>query len=233
MGPTDICILQWNCRGLYANFSNIKEIIEQYDPVLMCLQELILGQINKPSVKGYCSLHSTGRGGAGLFIRADIHFAEIQLRTTLQAVAATVYIGKQYTVCSVYLPPTPSISYEELAELLQQLPRPALLLGDFNARDPLWGDCLSSPRAPQIKKIMDDLDMGLLNSGEPTHYHEQTDTYACIVLSLLLTDSHVDFCWKVINPSEEELGLRSFHDCDHKEHTHTPGPNRWNLRRTN
>ena len=201
----------------------------------MCLQELILGQINKPSVKGYCSLHSTGRGGAGLFIRADIHFAEIQLRTTLQAVAATVYIGKQYTVCSVYLPPTPSISYEELAELLQQLPRPALLLGDFNARDPLWGDCLSSPRAPQIKKIMDDLDMGLLNSGEPTHYHEQTDTFTCIDLSLLSTDSLADFCWKVINPSEEQ------YDSDHfpilitrnTQNTPTPGPNRWNLRRAN
>ena len=38
------CILQWNCRGYYANFSNIKELLDKYNLAIMALQELIMGQ---------------------------------------------------------------------------------------------------------------------------------------------------------------------------------------------
>ena len=66
------CILQWNCRGYYANFSNIKELYDKYNPAIMALQELIMGQRKTLSLRGYHSIHSAGRGGAGLLIRKDI-----------------------------------------------------------------------------------------------------------------------------------------------------------------
>lgn len=226
-------ILQWNCRGFYSNISNIFELVNKYDPIIVSLQELILGQ-RKLSLKGYRSMHSVGRGGAGLLLRNGTPYTEIALRTTLQAVAATVYIGKQYTVCSIYLPPATQILDEELTELIEQLPQPALILGDFNARDPSWGDSMSTPRANQVKKLLDDHDLHVLNNGNYTHYHMQTDTYSCIDLSLVTTDAVTDFSWDVLSPNEEES-----YDSDHfpiiinrvSGNEYAPEPEKWSLKR--
>ena len=229
-------ILQWNCRGYYANFSNIKELHDKYIPAVMALQELIMGQRGTLSLRGYHSLQSIGRGGAGLLIRNDVPFREITLRTTLQAVGATVNIGKQYTVCSLYLPPSPQIPYVEIYELIEQLPPPVLLLGDLNARDPAWGDNTTNPRASQIKKLLEDFDMGVLNTGEHTHYQVQTDSFSCIDLSLSSTQVYTDFNWRVLSPSPEEQ-----YDSDHfpiilkkvNANTFHPQPDKFNLKRAN
>ena len=46
--------------------------------------------------------------------------------------------GKR-TVCSIYLPPTDQVTEDAMRELLEQLPAPMILLGDFNTLKPLWG----------------------------------------------------------------------------------------------
>jgi len=225
--------LQWNCRGFYANISNIVELVDRYNPVCMALQELILGRNNVFAYQGYHSMHSPGRGGAGLLIRKDTHFTKINLRTTLQAVAATLYMGKQYTVCSIYIPPNYPLTKEEMEELLQQLTQPFMLLGDFNGRDPLWGDTVTTPHAQIIKRILHDYDVAILNKNEPTHYQEQTQTYSCIDLSLISSRNLAELQWKVITPTEEP------YDSDHfpimieqmKYNIHFPGPARWNIKK--
>ena len=226
-------ILQWNCRGFYANASNIKELIEKYNPEIMALQEIILGQRRFYS-RGYHALNSTGRGGAGLLIRKDVPHRRITLRTTLEAVAAAVFLGKQYTVCSIYLPPSGVIQNNDLSELMEQLPRPVLLLGDFNARDPAWGDYFSNRRATQIQKLVSDFDLGIANTEEYTHYHVQTDTYTCIDLSLISTDVFTDFSWRVISPMSDEQ-----YDSDHfpivmekiTHNSYAEGPKKFNMKR--
>ena len=226
-------ILQWNCRGFYANISDIREITSKYNPAIMSLQELILGQ-RKLSLRGYRPLYSFGRGGAGLLIRNDIPHSEIRLRTTIQAVAAKVYIDKQYTVCSIYLPPNVPLLDQELGELMDQLPGPLLLLGDCNARDPTWGDTVTNPRAAQIKRLLNDYNMNVLNADEYTHYHIQTDTYSCIDLSIISSTALIDFDWRVITPTPLEQ-----YNSDHypivltkiNQNSYPPGPPRWNLKR--
>ena len=178
-------------------------------------------------------MHYPVRGGVRLLIRKDIHFTKINLRTTLQAVAATLYMGKQYTVCSVYIPPNHPLTKEEMEELVQQLTRPFILLGDCNGRDPLWGDTTTTPHAQVIKRIIHDYDIAILNNNEPTHYHEQTQTYSCIDLSLISSRNMAEFQWKVITPTEEP------YDSDHfpivieqiKHNIHFPGPTRWNTKK--
>ena len=61
--------------------------------------------------------------------------------TILQVVAQEVYlVGKRKkTICSIYLPPTDQVTKEDMRDLLKELPGPVLLLGDFNAHNPLWG----------------------------------------------------------------------------------------------
>ena len=229
-------ILQWNCRGYYANQDRLHDLILNYDPSCIVLQELILGQRSLVSLKGYSSHHSPGRGGAGIFIKRNIPASVLKLRTTLEAVAASLFIGKQYTICSIYIPPHYRITQQEMEELITQLPRPFLILGDFNCRDPLWGDTTTTFPATMIKNVLNLHDIGLLNSGEKTHYHRQTNTRTCIDLSLCSAECVPDFNWQVKTPPPED-----FYESDHfpilisreGRNTSFPGPPRYNFKRAN
>ena len=52
-------------------------------------------------------------------------------------------LSKSITICSLYLPPHCKFSKHDLENLINQLPRPYLLLGDFNSHSKLWG-CLDT-----------------------------------------------------------------------------------------
>ena len=84
-------------------------------------------------------LRLRSKGGTAIAVRKDINHNRLNLRTTLQVVALEVYLvgrGKR-TLCSIYLPPTDQITEEELRDLLEQPPALMILLGDFNAHNPL------------------------------------------------------------------------------------------------
>ena len=228
----DTRILQWNCDGFYAKFNDILDLKYEYNPAVMALQELRIGNRDKINLQGYHTLQSLGKA-AGLLIRRDIPHAEIQLRTTLQAVAATLFIGKQYTVCSLYTPARAKVQYQELYDLYIQLPQPVLILGDLNARDPLWGDIKPVGMNKAVKKIIEEENLTLMNTGEYTHYHIQTDTYTCVDLSLVSVQVCNDFSWKAIQPEEKS------YESDHfpivltkvNDNSYHPQPQKWNFKR--
>ena len=70
-----------------------------------------------------------------------IFFAQrkIDLQTELQPTAVSVTLDREITICSVYIPPSFSLNSQHLDNLLQQLPSPYILLGDFNGHNILWG----------------------------------------------------------------------------------------------
>ena len=46
-----------------------------------------------------------------------------------------------------------------------------VLSGDFNAHSPLWGDVRQDSRGQMIEKLLDDYNLCLLNTDEPTYRH--------------------------------------------------------------
>ena len=79
-------------------------------------------------------------------------FSEVQLNTPLQAMAVRVTLSKAVTVCNIYIPPSVDVSLSDLEELIQQLPAPFVLVGDFNAHSPLWGDVKQDFRGQIVEK---------------------------------------------------------------------------------
>ena len=196
-------IIQWNLQSLKSKFAELKLLINQYMPACICLQET-LAHINKiTNISGYNMLHSPvtrndgHERGSSLLIHKKIHYDLIPLNTNLQAVAAKVYWGKQYTVCSVYLPHI-DVTKQEIQDLIDQLPTPFLILGDFNARSTQWGDTLVNGKGQIIEDILFDNDVILLNNNQPTHYHIQTNTYSNIDLSIASADCINDFSYSVL-----------------------------------
>ncbi|WP_419598532.1 endonuclease/exonuclease/phosphatase family protein, partial [Thiolapillus sp.] len=138
-------IIQWNVRGLRANFEELRLLCNQYNPQIVAVQECQLRKDKIINLTGFSGLTKSSpgdiaTGGVILYVNKSVLFSEIKLDTDLQAVAVRVSAKKTLTVCNVYLPPSLDINFSDLEHLIQQLPAPFVLVGDLNAHSPLWGD---------------------------------------------------------------------------------------------
>ncbi|GFO06911.1 RNA-directed DNA polymerase from mobile element jockey [Plakobranchus ocellatus] len=69
-----------------------------------------------------------------------VQLIPIARRPCLHAAAATISLEKTLIICFLYLLPNTPVSKLSLAELFEQLPMPFLVLGNFNAHSPAWGN---------------------------------------------------------------------------------------------
>ena len=103
-------IIQWNVRGLRANFEELRLSCNQYNPQVVAVQECQLRKdkiINLTDFSGISKSSSgdNATGGITLYINKSVLFSEIKLDTDLQADAVRVSAKKTLTVCNIYLPP--------------------------------------------------------------------------------------------------------------------------------
>ena len=164
----------------------------------------MLGDFTHSSPPGYRAFFSTPipgqghHGGTAIFVRSDIPFVPHQLHTPLQAVAVKVFLGRFYTLCSLYLPPGVSVVRPDLDSLASVLPFPFLLLGDYNGGHLLWDGGASKPRGILIASFIEDEGLELLNTGYITHFHSQAGTSTSIDLSVCTSNSLLEFTLGVL-----------------------------------
>ena len=195
-------LLQWNCRGLRANYEELLLICKNYKPVVVGLQETHLQPSVKTNVAGYSFLrkdsHSgTSIHGVALLISSSVLFSEVKLDTPLQAVAARVSLHRTITVCSLYLPPSETVSKDELLRLFSQLPAPFIILGDFNGHSPLWGSDDHNTRGREVEKAIEEFDLSVFNDRSPTYVHPASNSHTVVDLSVCDPTLLLDFDWLV------------------------------------
>merc|ERR1712074_161359 len=70
-------------------------------------------------------------------------------------------------------PGTP-FKIEQLLNLYAQLPTPHILLGDFNAHSPLWGDETLNSRGKIIEDFIAQTNLCIFNDQSPTYVNPGT-----------------------------------------------------------
>ena len=200
-------ILQWNITSYQAQFEELKKLLEE-NPNLACLalQETRHGEKTLYPPSNYKILQSTKRRtddrerGVALLISKDLNYEEVQLNhsVNIEAVAAKIYLGRYYTICSLYISPSQSINSDEIVQLLDQLPKPFLLLGDMNAHHNRWGETTNCQRGVVFEKLLIEEDIALLNEDSKTHYSIQYGTSSLIDLSIASIDCFPDFNCEVL-----------------------------------
>ena len=196
------CVLHWNLQSLHTKFSDLKLLLHDFTPAVVCLQETLCSTrpVHPPS--GFSIFHSLParrdghERGAAILVDKRVHCIAFPLRTSLQAVAVRVWLGKWYTICSLYLPHS-SLSLREVTDLLDQLHSPYLLLGDMNAKSPLWGATNTDNFGRIFESVLLSHPISLLTDGTPTHFHSQTGTYSTIDLSFCSSACTTDFTYRV------------------------------------
>ena len=194
-------IIQWNSRGLRPRYEKLILLLTLLRPSVFCLQETYLKAENTCTFKGfntYNHIHAdclTACGGSPIFVHSYYPQREIKLNTDLQAVAVSVTVEKEITLCSVYIPPSFALRSEHLNSLLEQLPSLFFLLGDFNGHNVLWGSKDNDHRGELVENFITKNDICLLN--DKSHLDSGKGTFSSIGLSLSHPSIFLDYDWSV------------------------------------
>ena len=112
------------------------------------------------------------------------------------ACAVQIHIDRQVTLCSLYLEPkledhlfdisgnTRHLDISDLQNLIDQLPSPFILMGDFNAKHVLWGESTCDRWGNLFEQLLDNNDIVLMNDGSPTTFDVYHNSSSAIDLSI-------------------------------------------------
>ena len=138
---------------------------------------------------------------------------------------------KKVTICSTYLPPNDILSKNSLVSLIDQLPHPLILVGDFNGHSKVWGCSDTNDRGEIIEDVIAENDLCLLNENQPTYLHPPTGNCYAIDISLCHPNIYLDFDWSVYDDLHGSdhfpILIKETESSDDEPHC------RWNLKKAN
>ena len=136
-------------------------------------------------------------GGASVFVESSFPQGGIDLQAELQATAVSVALDREVTMCSVYVPPSFSLGSRHLDGLLQQLPSPCILLGDFNGHGVLWGGRNSDSGGDLVEGFIAGSGICVVSGGSYTCHSPSAKSFASIDLSFCHPSLFLDCDWSV------------------------------------
>ena len=118
--------------------NEILDLIDKYRINFLAIQETkqsgdyhtTLPNFNILSKDGH--FNRTQHGGVSLYIHSDVPYQEIIINSPLQVVAAVVQTNIRFSICNIYCPPSQNIDQSLLKQVYDELPKPCMILGDFN-----------------------------------------------------------------------------------------------------
>ena len=147
----------------------------------------------------HCGGGDKASGGVAVIVNNSVLHHSIKLDSSLQAVAVSISLNKTITLCSVYLPPSSPIDIKKVDNLIYQLPKPFILMGDFNSHHTLWGCTNTNDKGRIIEDFITKHDLILLNDKSSTNLHPATGSYSSLDLTICSPGIFPDFNWKVVD----------------------------------
>ena len=198
-------ILQWNCRSIKANVEELNLLVKKHKPVAVCLQETFLKDSDNFTLKYHSCYfkHFSGNdkasGGVAVIVNNNVPHHFVKLETTLEAVAVQISLNKTIALCSIYLPPSSPIDDKKLHNFINQLPKPFILMGDYNSHHTLWGCRDTNNRGRTTEDFITEHDLVLLNDTSSTYLHPATGSFSSLDLTVCSPGIFPDLNWKVVD----------------------------------
>ena len=192
-------IIQWNCYGYNSNLQCAASIngLLPY-AAKKPLKKAVTNQIWKTMINVY--IHDTGLralGGISILIREDVPQSKIYMNTHSQAIAVLVTLHKTVPICSLYIPPHDLINEKELNNLIKQLPKLFILMGDFISHNKIWRRKTMNKRVQILKKKIKSNNLCRHNEKFQTHCDTSLGTFSIINLNLSDLSFFIDHNWRV------------------------------------
>ncbi|XP_025413600.1 uncharacterized protein LOC112685808 [Sipha flava] len=184
-------LLQWNLNGFFKKLDELKIIITETQPEIICLQETNFkydtsGKL--PNYTGYSKYRTTGArasGGVTIYVKSEFPCKIININTHLEATAVTVKLRQlEINVCNMYIPNQQDFTQNDIENILNQIPSPFIINGDFNSHHTSWASKSTDRRGKEFYKSVDNDNIVILNNNEPTHINIANGLMSNIDLSL-------------------------------------------------
>jgi len=194
-------ILQWNSQGVANKKDELSDMIKSRKYTILAIQETMLSDNNRFRLPHFNCMRRPGHynrrahGGVAIFCHESVPATEIPITSQIQAVAVRVQLHKLITICCVYSSRSHNLSEQLLDDLYRQLPKPVIILGDFNSYNTLWGSPTSDARGRIIEGFINSKGLNILNDGSPTRITSLSKT--AIDLSILSPELSADIQWSV------------------------------------
>ena len=138
-------------------------------------------------------------------------------------------MNKVVTFCSIYFPPSDHVAKTDVINLIEQLPSPFVLWGDFNGYSPVWGNEYYNSREQMLEDLFSEMDLCILNDGSSTYIHPATGSTSALHLSICGPSLVLDYEWNI---HEDLCGSDHFpviltSNAVEEE----AAPNRWNFKK--
>jgi len=164
-------ILQWNMNCFYKKLDELKILISDISPDIICLQETNFTDLNAaklPYFNEYSKSRTSGlraSGGVAIYVSSIYPSKQIFISTHLKAIATSVKLNDiEVNLCNICLPNQHTFSEKYLENIIKQLPKPFIITGDFNGHNIIWGSQNTDNRGKVIEKILESENFVLLNS---------------------------------------------------------------------
>ena len=191
-------ILQWNIRGIGANYEQLKILISDFNPICICLQETKTSFDKLPTIKGYELIKQMANAeGIAIYVKNGTPFSPFTINTSLRVSAIKVTIqNKPTVVCSIHIPPKHNLTEDEIQDVYSQIRMPCLLLGDYNGHSPLWGNGLDvNGKGKIIEKFLLNNNLCIFNDKSITYISDSNKCQSSLDLSICTPDIFLDFEW--------------------------------------
>ena len=167
-------IIQWNTRGINSAKQDLLKLIEDNKPSAIAIQETFLGNDFIIKIPGYIGICKQGHynqrfhGGVAIYIHASCPYETINIISDHQIIAAKITIRQNLTltIASVYLPSREKATVQSLNNIIDQIPTPFILLGDFNGHNESWGIHPSDQRGRMMMQSINNKQLNLLNDKD-------------------------------------------------------------------
>jgi exonuclease III len=161
--------------GLNSHITELTKFLENNPqaPSLLCIQETHFSKGTGLEIYGYTGYHlfrdDRKGGGTSIYVHQNIPSNKITLAGNFEIIGVQIndsHFKSLYNIYSVYLPPDISYTKEDLAKAFPLTP--SFIVGDFNAKNTLWGSTKSDSKGLKIENLMEDLELVCLNNGQGT-----------------------------------------------------------------
>lgn len=187
-------IFHWNMNGFHNNLDDLKILLEEYNPFIICLNETHLSSNQNPNINNYKSYSLSGTratnvqecGGVSILVKSNLPHKVIDMNSELQTIAIEVNYPIKCSIISTYLRPSEFLNRVDLENFFENVPKPWIWVGDFNAHHDEWFSDYINQKGGVLFEYANDEDLTLLNTNTPTRHG---GCYRDAVLDLAFTSS--------------------------------------------
>ena len=156
-----------------AHVNELENFINEQAPDVVCLQETFLKPHMEFNLPGYEIIRKdrlyNQKGGLAILIRENIGYSEIETKSMqIEYMKMKIKTSNGYiNLSNCYIVPESKIQNREL-EIIFGDQVTELIVGDFNAKNPIWGGNEWNSLGRQIESVISETNKIILNTGLPT-----------------------------------------------------------------